>query len=260
VGVTLIKVVCNYCGEIFDTYKCYIDRGGGKYCSIECNSLDRTLAVQKECEFCGKIFKAKNFQIKQGQGRYCSSKCMGLNNIKDKCNKVCRFCGNSFEIRYSALKYRKGDYCSVKCARFYRKGKFRMENNPNWRGGMKESWQRWYKKKKKDLNYQLNHRIKESIRHHLRRGVKNGRRTEELLGYTFEDLKEHLEKTFPKASTWDDYISGKLQIDHIQPISSFSFTKVEDEEFKKCWSLENLQLLYKTDNRRKSNKLNWRKE
>jgi len=44
------------------------------------------------------------------------------------------------------------------------------------------------------------------------------------------------------------------QIDHIIPISAFNFNKPEDEEFKKCWALENLQPLWRLENQQKYNK------
>lgn len=75
----------------------------------------------------------------------------------------------------------------------------------------------------------------------------------DVLGYTPEQLIEHLEKQFNDGMMWDNY--GEWHIDHIKPISSFVFESSEDEEFKKCWSLENLQPMWGVENIRKSNKL-----
>ena len=79
------------------------------------------------------------------------------------------------------------------------------------------------------------------------KGLKNGP-WQKLVGYTVDDLIEHLKTTMPEGFTWDDYLSGKLHIDHILPISSFSFTKPEHQGFKDCWALKNLQLLTAFDN------------
>jgi hypothetical protein len=49
-------------------------------------------------------------------------------------------------------------------------------------------------------------------------------------------------------------MEGKLHLDHIRPISSFNYKSYEDIEFKKCWSLNNLQLLFACDNISKLNK------
>jgi len=64
----------------------------------------------------------------------------------------------------------------------------------------------------------------------------------DTLGYTPKQLIEHLEKQFNNGMTWENY--GEWHIDHIKPISSFIFESSENEEFKKCWSLENLQPMW----------------
>jgi hypothetical protein len=54
--------------------------------------------------------------------------------------------------------------------------------------------------------------------------------------------------------TWDNY--GEWHIDHIKPISSFTFETCDDEQFKECWSLENLQPMWGVENIKKGNKIN----
>jgi hypothetical protein len=53
--------------------------------------------------------------------------------------------------------------------------------------------------------------------------------------------------------TWDNY--GEWHVDHIKPISSFNITEMGDEEFMECWSLNNLQPMWREENIRKSNKI-----
>ena len=74
------------------------------------------------------------------------------------------------------------------------------------------------------------------------------------LGYKPVDLKKHLESLFTKGMSWDEFKKGNIHIDHIKPQSSFNLH--EDKEIKKCWSLNNLQPLWKKDNLIKSNKYN----
>jgi hypothetical protein len=74
----------------------------------------------------------------------------------------------------------------------------------------------------------------------------------DILGYTPEQLIVHLEKQFNDGMNWDNY--GEWHIDHIKPISSFIFEGSEDEEFKKCWSLDNLQPMWGLENIKKGNK------
>lgn len=75
----------------------------------------------------------------------------------------------------------------------------------------------------------------------------------DVLDYTPNELIEHLERQFIDGINWENY--GEWHIDHIRPISSFIFESSEDEEFKKCWSLENLQPMWGIDNIKKGNKL-----
>jgi hypothetical protein len=75
----------------------------------------------------------------------------------------------------------------------------------------------------------------------------------DILQYTPEELINHLEKQFTDTMTWDNY--GIWHVDHKLPITSFDIQKMGDEEFMKCWSLDNLQPMWGEENIRKSNKL-----
>lgn len=75
----------------------------------------------------------------------------------------------------------------------------------------------------------------------------------DILGYTPEELIIHLEKQFKDGMTWDNY--GIWHVDHKFPITSFDIQEMGDEEFMKCWCLDNLQPMWGEENIRKSNKL-----
>ena len=109
-------------------------------------------------------------------------------------------------------------------------------------------------KRKTDLRLSLNHKISTLMRMALK-GNKNGWHWETLVGYTLIDLIKRLNKTMPKNYTWQDYLDGKLHIDHIVPISVYNFTKPEHIDFKRCWGLSNLRLLPAEENLRKNSKL-----
>jgi hypothetical protein len=70
--------------------------------------------------------------------------------------------------------------------------------------------------------------------------------------YSIEQLKSHLESKFQLGMTWDNY--GQWHIDHIKPESWFKYDSIDDESFKKCWSLDNLQPMWAIENIKKSNK------
>jgi hypothetical protein len=71
-----------------------------------------------------------------------------------------------------------------------------------------------------------------------------------LVGYTIDQLKDHLEKLFTKEMTWDNY-GIFWEIDHKVPIAVYNFEQPEDIDFKLCWSLKNLQPLECSKNRSK---------
>lgn len=109
----------------------------------------------------------------------------------------------------------------------------------------KEQGRERYNKNKVNMNF--SRRMRSALN-----GLKNGMSWEDIVGYTIIDLKTHLEKQFTEGMSWDNY--GDWHIDHIKPISLFKIKKIGDEEFIKCWSLNNLQPLWKKDNLSKYNK------
>jgi hypothetical protein len=75
----------------------------------------------------------------------------------------------------------------------------------------------------------------------------------DILQYTPEELINHLEKQFVPDMTWDNY--GIWHVDHKLPITSFDIQEMGDEEFMRCWCLDNLQPMWGEENIRKSNKI-----
>jgi len=123
------------------------------------------------------------------------------------------------------------------------------KNNPE---KSREITNRSSRKRRKTIKGNLDHRMEVLIRNSLKDG-KGDRAWEDLVGYTVEELKKHLEKQFEEWMTWDKFLKGEIVIDHIKPRSLFKYTSSEDPEFKECWSLENLQPLEKIANLRKGN-------
>jgi hypothetical protein len=128
------------------------------------------------------------------------------------------------------------------------------ENNWSWKQANPEAHNKWAKEKS------LKNYHKNKVRHNVSRmiraalvGYAKSKPTFESLEYTLQDLKEHLESKFQEGMTWDNY--GEWHIDHIIPQSKLKYTSTEDENFKKCWSLDNLQPLWAKDNLRKGNRI-----
>jgi len=75
----------------------------------------------------------------------------------------------------------------------------------------------------------------------------------DILKYSPEELAIHLENQFTEGMEWDNY--GEWHVDHRLPITSFNFREVGDDEFMRCWELNNLQPMWGSENIIKSNKI-----
>jgi hypothetical protein len=111
---------------------------------------------------------------------------------------------------------------------------------------------RW--KYRTNPQYLLKSKLAARLRAVLKRN-KGGRRTFDLLPYTPEELVRRLMRTIPPGYTWQDFLDGKLHIDHIIPVRAFNFTRPEHPDFQRCWALVNLQLLPASENIRKRDKV-----
>ena len=83
---------------------------------------------------------------------------------------------------------------------------------------------------------------------------KNGKSCLDFIEYTMQDLKINIESKFESWMSWKNYgaykksewndadqSTWKWQLDHIMPQSDLPYTSMEDDNFKKCWSLDNLR-------------------
>lgn len=99
----------------------------------------------------------------------------------------------------------------------------------------------------------LNANFKTAIYRSLK-GAKANQHWEDIVGYTIDQLKKHLEKLFTPEMTWENY-GTVWEIDHKIPIAVFNFERPEHIDFKLCWSIKNLRPLEVDQNRRKYTKL-----
>ena len=99
----------------------------------------------------------------------------------------------------------------------------------------------------------IDHRMNTALRIALG-GGKDRRKWTDLVGYTRSELIEHLSKTMPDGYSWERI--GELHIDHLKPRALFQYSTVNDQQFKECWALDNLQLLPAVENLSKGKKYN----
>lgn len=157
----MVKRKCKYCGTEFETWPCWIRKGGGKFCSRECSTTWRRIygkrgkdspkwtRVEKVCEQCDESFWA--IHCRKDTARFCSLICMSQWQAEHWCGdtapawkggkieKVCEVCGKSFAVWPSNIVYSGSRFCSRECQSKWHseemKGKGMGADNPMWRGG-----------------------------------------------------------------------------------------------------------------------------
>jgi len=161
-------------------------------------------------------------------------------------NCVCD-CGGKARVMSENL--RSGNTCSCGCARRekapVRSAEVRARKN--------EAVKRRYRE---DVRFAIDARVRASVHKRLRAvGGSKSSRMREVLGYGVDQLHARLLDTMPDGFTWADFLAGRLQIDHIIPLSAFNFERLTDFDFRRAWALGNLQLLPAAENIKKSDSL-----
>src|SRR5690625_2037830 len=111
-------------------------------------------------------------------------------------------------------------------------------------------------KYKIDPYFTLRHRVSALLRKTITSSSdKAGRRLEEILGYSIDEFRDHMEKQFTKGMNWDAFMNGDIHIDHIIPISELRPTKIDSDEFRACWCLSNLRPIWSKENLSKGSKV-----
>lgn len=190
----------------------------------------------------GKVYREKNKEVIAAKRKESQT-----NNIEYlKAYRKQYYVENAEETKQRARDWHEAN--PEKCAE---NAKGWVEQNPEKRLEISRKCNRKFRSTPKgNLSSTISKRMNES----LRKGMKAGRHWEELVNFTVDQLKAHLEKLFKPGWTWDNY-GTVWQIDHKFPIASFNYEKPEDIEFHLCWSLENLQPLGAFENRSKNAKI-----
>ena len=230
---------------------CNVEVGKGKSYCPECYIIRRRLQnreSRKRNPICrteyyrkwreankDKVEEYKRIDRENRPQRHCK-KC----NVKVGKRKY--YCPECLSIRQKEQKKRYND-AQIE----YRKK--RIENN-------REAYNNYYvERRKKDVAFRLRCNISSAVSAALS-GRSKSESAFKKLGYTMEQLKEHLEKHFDDKMNWDNY--GRYpgwQIDHSNPQSNLPFDSLDHPNFLKCWNLDNLRPMWAKENLEKSNKL-----
>jgi hypothetical protein len=230
--------ICSSCKELksFSEFTKQKDKKYGLSCACKnCMALRRRIPEnRKKQSNLNKKYQANNSEYLKEKSKeyYYSNKESCLknkkeyyeNNKKEKIQKQKEYYSLNKEARN---KYNK---------EYYKKNKKACRNRNN-------EWKK--NKRKNDLNYKIYSNISNSIYQALTKN-KNFKKWHTMVPYSLEELRSHLESKFTKGMTWENYGINGWHIDHIIPQSFFKYKSYEDEAFKACWALSNLQPLWAT--------------
>jgi len=250
-----------------------------KYCSLKCKGVYYRVINKEQIAFNNKKHRENNKEKILKRGKEYNDE-YRKNNIEKIRNKRKEHYLNNIEKEREQNKiYRENNKDIIKKKREKNKDKAKKyyhDNKEKNREKVRERSKKYYqankeeikedKKKnrwktrinqkrryREDVIFKINHNIGCSIRTSLKENKvsKRGRHWEDLVGYTSQELKAHLESLFTEGMTWEKFLNGEIHIDHRVPISFFKYSSTDDVEFKYCWSLLNLQPLWAEENLRK---------
>lgn len=191
-------------------------------------------------------------------------------NFEKEDKKQCKNCKKTYMIKYNEINKEKLSLHKKKLYNKNRdkvceKSKLYYYNNAERLNLLHKEYA---KKHKLEKNKRKRDRLSSDIYYKIRcncsymiwkalKGKKNKLSILKYLPYTIEELKQHLESKFDNKMNWDNY-GNYWHIDHIYPQSKLLYTSMVDENFKKCWALDNLQPLEAIENIKKYNKINYK--
>lgn len=87
----------------------------------------------------------------------------------------------------------------------------------------------------------------------VRTATKRDSRYTKPLGYTWRDLRLHLEAQFTPEMNWDNW-GSYWHVDHIRPLHLFKYLDLDDPLYAEAWALSNLRPLPAAENLSKGGK------
>jgi len=227
--------ICSTCEiekSIFDFYKDKTHKDGLSSCCKICHNIGVRNWERNN------IAKVKQYKISWGKD----------NPEKRKISSKKWYVTHSEKVKINSRRYRKNNPEKVKVYM------------PAWRRTHLEQARATHRRYNKKRRTNFINKFLDNIRNNVckcLKGTKNWQHTEDLLGYTFEQLQKHMQSLWVSGMSWNNYGKGGWHVDHIFPESKLVITGPNDPTFKFLWSLKNLQPLWESDNILKSNIYPW---
>lgn len=214
-----------------------------KKCNIDSENFSKSSFLRGVCRSCIKIqsdeyYIKNNENIKRNKKEYYN---LNKHEILDK-NKL-YYIENKEQLLIDNKNYRIENAKEINIQRY----KYRKNNK-------EKISEKQYLYEKNRLINDFEYRLHKNISSIIRRAMKKGDSTLNILSYSMSDLIIHLELKFEWWMTWsnygmyfvdswvdDDHTTWRWNIDHIVPRSYLKYNSINDENFKKCWSLDNLR-------------------
>jgi hypothetical protein len=122
------------------------------------------------------------------------------------------------------------------------------KTNIAWKKQWRNDNRELYNKRCRDTlksrpEFRLRKNVSRAISFYIKKN--DGNRNSSMMkhvSYTISELKIYLESQFDNKMNWDNY-GDYWHIDHIIPQSCLPYLSMEENNFKKCWALENLRPL-----------------
>ena len=115
---------------------------------------------------------------------------------------------------------------------------------------VKTSHRKNFLKNMKNPTFRINSAMSSNLYMSLK-GLKKGRSWEDLVDFNLDDLVNHLKRKLKSGMTMKNY-GTYWHIDHKIPKAYFIYKTNKDPDFKRCWSLNNLEPLYGSENLKKN--------
>lgn len=222
--------------------------------------------MEKKCIKCGETKSLDSFskhpKMKDGHIKICKKCNKEKININkpEYTEKQCKQCGITKPLSqfYIDLKLHDGHVNKCNICKQANNKKYRIENPEIMKKCQRKSNQKYKKERNRRSKEKRENDPLESLKLILRGRLHKAldrkrvsKRTTELLGCSFEEVKNHLEKQFKDGMTWENRGVYGWHVDHIIPLSS---AKTEEDAIKLC-HYTNLQPLWWRENIIKSNKI-----
>lgn len=246
---------CNLDKPVTEYYKDKSKKDGLTTFCIECKSQSNKISHQKNIE--KRLVKAKEYReknkdkIKERDKKYYQN---NKQNYSEKAKLYREL--NSDKIKENAKIYYQENKDKI-MERYFDNRETELIRMKNWKKENREKlaeYQRKYYNERRKNNplFKLQLNIRSLIRLSIKnKGLKKKSKTQQILGCSFEDFKNHLESKFEPWMNWDNYglYNGEpnygWDIDHIIPSSS----ALNEEELLKLNHFSNLQPLCSYINR-----------